>query len=156
MLYEWRNVPRSDGYSPAQLLFGRAQRTSLPTIPCQNKPIDFESAASAKDAAHARSKLDYDKSKLSLSCLSPGQDVFLQDSRSSAWDKRGVIVSVCPTSSNRIIDISLAHAACYVLSHLPHLYCLNRPLLILLSQACLLYTSPSPRDRQKSRMPSSA
>ena len=27
---------------------------------------------------------------------------------------------------------------------------------IMLSQACLLYTSPSPRDRQKSRMPSSA
>ena len=25
-----------------------------------------------------------------------------------------------------------------------------------LNQACLLYTSPSPRDRQKSRMPSSA
>ena len=25
-----------------------------------------------------------------------------------------------------------------------------------LDQACLLYTSPSPRDRQKSRMPSSA
>ena len=24
------------------------------------------------------------------------------------------------------------------------------------SQSCLLYTSPSPRDRQKSRMPSSA
>ena len=26
----------------------------------------------------------------------------------------------------------------------------------LYSQICLLYTSPSPRDRQKSRMPSSA
>ena len=26
----------------------------------------------------------------------------------------------------------------------------------VLPQACLLYTSPSPRDRQKSRMPSSA
>ena len=26
----------------------------------------------------------------------------------------------------------------------------------LAAQACLLYTSPSPRDRQKSRMPSSA
>ena len=89
-MYEWRNVPRSDGYSPAQLLFGRAQRTSLPTISCQNRPINFESAASAKDAAHARSKLDHDKSKLSLSRLSPGQDVFLQDSKSSAWDKRGV------------------------------------------------------------------
>ena len=28
--------------------------------------------------------------------------------------------------------------------------------LILMSMPCLLYTSPSPRDRQKSRMPSSA
>ena len=28
--------------------------------------------------------------------------------------------------------------------------------LFLLLAACLLYTSPSPRDRQKSRMPSSA
>ena len=28
--------------------------------------------------------------------------------------------------------------------------------VIILSYACLLYTSPSPRDRQKSRMPSSA
>ena len=28
--------------------------------------------------------------------------------------------------------------------------------LISTSTACLLYTSPSPRDRQKSRMPSSA
>ena len=28
--------------------------------------------------------------------------------------------------------------------------------LTLLSRPCLLYTSPSPRDRQKSRMPSSA
>ena len=29
--------------------------------------------------------------------------------------------------------------------------CLDRP-----SEGCLLYTSPSPRDREKSRMPSSA
>ena len=28
--------------------------------------------------------------------------------------------------------------------------------LVLVYQPCLLYTSPSPRDRQKSRMPSSA
>ena len=29
-------------------------------------------------------------------------------------------------------------------------------IIIDLDEACLLYTSPSPRDRQKSRMPSSA
>ena len=44
MLYEWRNVPRSDGYSPAELMFGRAQRMSLPTLLSQNVPIDFKSA----------------------------------------------------------------------------------------------------------------
>ena len=123
MLYEWRNVPRSNGYSLAQLMFGGAQRTSLPTFPSQNVPIDFRSAASSKDAAHARAKLDYDRSKLSLPPLSPGQDVYLQDSKSLAWDKRGVIISVRPDR---------------------------------LSYVCLLYTSPSPRDRQKYRMPSSA
>ena len=32
----------------------------------------------------------------------------------------------------------------------------NKPDLSFLSGGCLLYTSPSPRDRQKSRMPSSA
>ena len=33
---------------------------------------------------------------------------------------------------------------------------LQRELELLLNLCCLLYTSPSPRDRQKSRMPSSA
>ena len=33
---------------------------------------------------------------------------------------------------------------------------LLKPKQVLLSELCLLYTSPSPRDRQKSRMPSSA
>ena len=31
----------------------------------------------------------------------------------------------------------------------------NKPVMIVVKN-CLLYTSPSPRDRQKSRMPSSA
>ena len=31
-----------------------------------------------------------------------------------------------------------------------------REIRLALLEACLLYTSPSPRDRQKSRMPSSA
>ena len=39
------------------------------------------------------------------------------------------------------------------LGHLLHTYA-GRPTALYF--ACLLYTSPSPRDRQKSRMPSSA
>ena len=94
MLYEWQNIPRSDGYSPTQLMFGRAQRTSLPTLPSQIVPVDFHQAALSKDSAHAKAKSDHDKSKLSLAPLSPGQDVYLQDSKSSAWDKRGFNVSM--------------------------------------------------------------
>ena len=33
---------------------------------------------------------------------------------------------------------------------------LKRPFLVVDPRACLLYTSPSPRDRTRSRMPSSA
>ena len=42
-----------------------------------------------------------------------------------------------------------AHMVTEIPIHLPHH-------LYKLDQTCLLYTSPSPRDRQKSRMPSSA
>ena len=105
MLYEWRNVPRSDGCSPAQLMFGCAQRTSLPTLPSQNVPINFNLAASSKDAAHARAKLDHDRSKLSLTSLSHGQEVYLQYSKSSAWDKREIIVSMRPDSLLYVIRV---------------------------------------------------
>ena len=33
---------------------------------------------------------------------------------------------------------------------------LSQPLMVALPQGCLLYTSPSPRDTERSRMPSSA
>ena len=71
MLYAWRNVPRSDGYSPAQLLFGRRQRTNLPILPFQNLPIDFNEAASSKDAIHSSSAEFHDIHKKNLPSLSP-------------------------------------------------------------------------------------
>ena len=69
---------------------------SVTCLPSQNVPIDFLSAASSKDAAQSRAKEYHDRSKLSLPPFSPGQAVHLQDSKSSAWDKQGVIVSVRP------------------------------------------------------------
>ena len=86
-------------------MFGRAQRTSLPSLPSQNTPIDFLSAASSKDAAQTRAKLYNDRSKLSLTSLSPGQAVHLQDSKSSAWDKQGIIVSMRPDRLSYVVKI---------------------------------------------------
>ena len=105
MLYEWCNVPRSDDYSPTQLMFGRAQRTSLPTLPLQIVLVDFNQAASSKDNVHSHAKLDHDKSKLSLPVLSPGQPIYLQDSKSSAWDKQGFIVSMRPDRLSYVINV---------------------------------------------------
>ena len=76
----------------------------FPSLPSQNVPINFDLAASSKDAAHTRAKLDHDKSKISLASLSPGQAVYLQDSKSSAWDKHGFIVSMRPDRLSYVIS----------------------------------------------------
>ena len=88
-----------------QLMFGRTQHTCLPTLPSQVTPIDFDQAAPSKDKAHSRAKSDHDRSKLSLPLLSPGQPVFLQDTKSSAWDKQGIIVSKRPDRLSYIVNV---------------------------------------------------
>ena len=96
MLYEWRNVLRSDGYSPAQLLFDRSQRTSLPLLPFQNHPTNFHDAASSKDKSHSISKQFHDQHNVNLSLLNPGQTVLIQDPKTSLWSSTGTIISVWP------------------------------------------------------------
>ena len=56
-----------------------------------------------------------------------------------------------PVTENASLTVAAAHRDLF--RHLArHEFCLNGAL----TWTCLLYTSPSPRDRQKSRMPSSA
>ena len=57
-------------------------------------------------------------------------------------------------ASPSVTDISISSYRRFVNEH-PSKVSYFQPVLDLL-QYCLLYTSPSPRDRQKSRMPSSA
>ena len=61
----------------------------------------------------------------------------------------GVSVRVCDHWQQRPAELDLILAADVLYDHD------NRPMLAQFCD-CLLYTSPSPRDRQKSRMPSSA
>ena len=79
----------------------------LPCLPKVPLGIDFTQAASSKDKAHTRAKSDQDKLKLSLPLLSPGQQVFLQDSKSSAWDKQGIVVSVRPDRLSYIVNVDV-------------------------------------------------
>ena len=50
----------------------------------------------------------------------------------------------------------LLHPYCQVIGWMPHVELEGLYIVFTANKACLLYTSPSPRDRQKSRMPSSA
>ena len=56
-----------------------------------------------------------------------------------------------------VLAMTLPHFAMVRLQHLRRQKLRRQiPDLLMLIAGCLLYTSPSPRDRQKSRMPSSA
>ena len=60
-------------------------------------------------------------------------------------------------AKNSALPILAATLLCdgpVTVANLPHLHDITT--MIELFGRCLLYTSPSPRDRQKSRMPSSA
>ena len=48
-LYEWRNVNKADGYSPAQLLFGKKQYTFLPAAASHFSFYDIDIAKEVKD-----------------------------------------------------------------------------------------------------------
>ena len=102
----------SDGYSPSQLIFGHSQCTCLPSLPSQLTPINFNQAALSKDLAHSCCKTDHDRSMLSLPLLSPGQLVYLQDSKTSAWDQQGIIVSMRPDRPSYIVNVDNRFFTC--------------------------------------------
>ena len=71
-----------------------------------------------------------------------------------AWDKLRAHFRHIPIS-----ELNGSHVNAYTMKRKVSAGTINRELGVLsaaLRWACLLYTSPSPRDRQKSRMPSSA
>ena len=102
-LLEFRNAPRTDGFSPAELFFGRKQRSLLPVLP-QNlgfltneilqhggaKRQDAKNAAIDKFNLHASKKLPQ---------LKVGQDVLAFDPNSDTYSIRATVKEILPGSS---------------------------------------------------------
>ena len=65
----------------------------------------FSAAARSKDTAHDRSKLDHDRSKSFLPTLSPGQAVRLQDPKTSAWTRKGIVSSIRPDHLSYVVSV---------------------------------------------------
>jgi transposase InsO family protein len=90
-LLEWRNAPRTDGFSPAQMFFGRRCRTELPALPQAYEEVD---KAHARQERQEKTQARFDRHnrrRPPQAPFTPGQPVLIQDPRNKRWDTRGVI-----------------------------------------------------------------
>jgi len=91
-LSAWRNTPRPDGFSPAQLFLGRAQRTALPRLtPGTIIPAEAESA---RQKQLQLAKQHSDRNKRPLGQLKVNDRVLVQDPISHSWNIRGVVQAI--------------------------------------------------------------
>ena len=97
-------MPHSDGYSPAQLFFGRRQLTNLPMLQKQYEQCDFSAAKEAKDSSFLKSAEYYDTDKVNMPLLSPGQPVVIQHPKTGKWDSAGIIVGIRPDKQSYIVN----------------------------------------------------
>ena len=107
-LLEFRNVRRSDGFSPAHRFFNRAQRTSLPMLPEQLKPLSMEQIEKAKEVrfdALQRTLDIKDTKSRGLHELKVGQVVLVQDPHTGEWRDSATIIAV--RDSGRSYDIEM-------------------------------------------------
>ena len=100
-LIEYRNAPRADGASPAQMFFGRRQRTTLPALHNAYDIIDTEEVARQrrKDIGDATEQPGDAEPE-----LKPGQRVRVQDPMSKKWTLKGSLVGITDTKRSYEID----------------------------------------------------
>ena len=91
-----QNLVKSDGFSPAQLFFGRKQLTSLPAAPCHYEFYDASAAKQSKDNSFRLASQYHDRQKRFLPDLSVGSAVRLQDPKTNLWSATGVILARRP------------------------------------------------------------
>ena len=104
-LLEWRNVPRADGTSPAQMFFGRRQRTSLPGLDEAFEIIDMEEAERRSRISRDKSRAYFDSSAKELSLLPPGEEVVVLNPKTNKWDLFGNINRMRSTKRSYEIEL---------------------------------------------------
>ena len=105
VLYKGRNWPKQHGYSLAQLMFGKSQQLLLPQPDAAFSPIDIVEAAADMDKKFDAATVHYDRDKVNLSALQPGQSVLVQCEKSKKWDRRGEIIEVRPDGLSYLVGL---------------------------------------------------
>ena len=91
-LFYFRNLPRADGYSPAQMVFGRRQSGQFPVLANDYGEISLPDAAAAREATRQAHRALNDQSTRRLPQLNAGDSVWIQDQSTSRWSKSGIVV----------------------------------------------------------------
>ena len=109
-LLHWRNMPRADGISPAQMLFGFQQNFGLPTT----SPPHYINRRKVRDARRrtmiTSTKPSFDKTSKELEPLAVNTRVVVQDPKTSNWNPGFTIVS--HTSDSRSYIVADEHGDC--------------------------------------------
>ena len=91
---EWKNTPRPSGFSPAQLMFGRAQKTAMPRLGVTHARIDYELAEEDRVNRDLAMKKTFDSGSRALPPLKIGDKVVMQDKASKKWTREGQVKEV--------------------------------------------------------------
>ena len=92
-LFAWRNTPRADGFSPADLFFGCRQRGELPTV--RRPECSPEEAATSRKEEAVKIKKRHGEKTLALTPLQSGTNVTVRDPSTGDWVGEGVVVRPC-------------------------------------------------------------
>ena len=92
LLFAFRNMPRKDGLSPAQLFFGRKPRTHLPRFDLFDETcVDHDEIRSS---TRRQVKEAFDRRARDLPSLQIGQRVLIQHPASKIWDDMGEVTEI--------------------------------------------------------------
>ena len=104
-LLEWRNTPRKDGKSPAEILFGHPQRTLVPAhhsmFQTGWQQVREELDNQARDTVE-KNRQRYDIHAKQLQKLNIGAEVRIQHPTSKRWDATGTVIAVGRNRDYRI------------------------------------------------------
>ena len=91
-LFAWRNTPRPDGVAPADLFFGRRQRSALPGLRALSLSLPLQETAAKRSAGRRDVKDKFDSHASPLPPLQAGEEVVLRDPARRAWIGEGTII----------------------------------------------------------------
>jgi hypothetical protein len=98
-LASFRNLPRQDGFSPAQLLFGRRQAINLPLAEVHQQaltPTQKKTAENARLQSAEKAKQHFNSSAKKHDQLNVGDTVLIKHHISGRWNREAKITQIRP------------------------------------------------------------